>query len=536
MESFIEKNSSVLVFNAPVGMMKGVDNLFAHALEKLAEHASSVSYRLEISKASLDELGISKEYCLLNKTDSCSPITPISQKNEITVCEKSDKLIFTHYIEQAHINNALKAKKTFPLRIYGQVVGSLVVNEFDFYADTNLDSAVTTAIKEIESSIECQSVRARVEKQFNAYWYGTSLALLETRQNCRLFSKLPMPVFISGAPGSGKLIAAYSVHCHSNPPDSPFITIDCAVAREQDFSALLSHKLSDANHGSLYIRGVEKLTSADLIYLLDIIRTTNRNNMDAPFHVRIFLGITDSNNEYDNLTQLEEIEFYCLRLKMPCLQERWPDVSFTIEAFKQLGVIHQKFELTDDAWSVISDYSWPGGFGQFEAFLKKADLLAVDHLVNVNTLRKYFPNIEAVIKNNTNVESSNNKKTTIEAVMAGEVVCHPALQRACEYIHKNFQQSITMSELAQHSYISSSHLSSLFKKELSQPFKQVLNEYRVHLAKSFISESLSKQITVIAQDVGFSDFSHFEKTFKKNVGVSPGTYRNKFRMALSTNQ
>ena len=103
---------------------------------------------------------------------------------------------------------------------------------------------------------------------------------------------------------------------------------------------------------------------------------------------------------------------------------------------------------------------------------------------------------------------------------------HPAIARAISYISDHYQEDISMRDLSQASYVSSSHLSSLLKQRFGLSFKKILMNIRIEQAKYVLSQYPQRQITMVCNDAGFSDLSHFEKTFKKIVGMCPSVYRS----------
>ena len=111
---------------------------------------------------------------------------------------------------------------------------------------------------------------------------------------------------------------------------------------------------------------------------------------------------------------------------------------------------------------------------------------------------------------------------------------HPALARAILFLNKNFQSDITMKQLAAECYVSTSHLSSLFKQQFKLSFKKILTHLRIEKAKSILNENPHRQITHICSDAGFSDLSHFEKTFKRYVGMTPGKFRRLVKESSSS--
>lgn len=106
-------------------------------------------------------------------------------------------------------------------------------------------------------------------------------------------------------------------------------------------------------------------------------------------------------------------------------------------------------------------------------------------------------------------------------------ILHPNLQRALAYLSENFAETISLGELAKHSGVSPSHLAYLFKSALGIPFKPFLGRVRIEKAKQRLVDWAPVRITEVAFDVGFMDLSHFEKLFKRVVGVNAREYRRR---------
>lgn len=101
------------------------------------------------------------------------------------------------------------------------------------------------------------------------------------------------------------------------------------------------------------------------------------------------------------------------------------------------------------------------------------------------------------------------------------------LKSAREYIDNNYYKKITIEEISEHVFMSTSYLCYLFKTKLNC----TVNDYitRVRIEKSIeLMKKRELSVGEIMNKVGFSSQSHFTKTFKKVIGVTPGNYRNKF--------
>ncbi len=98
------------------------------------------------------------------------------------------------------------------------------------------------------------------------------------------------------------------------------------------------------------------------------------------------------------------------------------------------------------------------------------------------------------------------------------------LQIIIHYVHQNYQDGISLSDLAKQMYTSTSTLSRLFKKQTGTYFAEFVNQVRTKYA---IDELLytEKNMTKIAMDCGFSNASAFTKVFKETYGITPTEYR-----------
>ncbi|PUU90459.1 MULTISPECIES: response regulator [Halanaerobium] len=97
------------------------------------------------------------------------------------------------------------------------------------------------------------------------------------------------------------------------------------------------------------------------------------------------------------------------------------------------------------------------------------------------------------------------------------------------YIAENYQDGITLSELARKFNLSAGHLSNLFHEESGESFSDYLNMIRLNKAKELLKTTDDK-IYQIADQLGFNDAYYFSSWFKKMVGASPTTYRDNINL------
>jgi two-component system response regulator YesN len=99
------------------------------------------------------------------------------------------------------------------------------------------------------------------------------------------------------------------------------------------------------------------------------------------------------------------------------------------------------------------------------------------------------------------------------------------VNNAVRYIRENYAKKMTLSEVADNTYVSQWHLSKLLNKHMNQSFSEILNQIRIDEAKELLKNP-SLRIGEVAEAVGFLDLAHFSRVFKKQTGVSANEYRN----------
>ena len=87
------------------------------------------------------------------------------------------------------------------------------------------------------------------------------------------------------------------------------------------------------------------------------------------------------------------------------------------------------------------------------------------------------------------------------------------------------EQHLSLSDVADHVYVSQWHLSKLLNRETEQSFFDLLGSLRIGRAKELLADP-SMRIQDVAEATGFSDVAHFSRSFKRIAGCTPGEYRN----------
>jgi len=102
-----------------------------------------------------------------------------------------------------------------------------------------------------------------------------------------------------------------------------------------------------------------------------------------------------------------------------------------------------------------------------------------------------------------------------------------SIKKAQEFIENNFQNKITVDQLATMFALSRRNLERRFKKATSNTVVEYIQRVKIEAAKKNL-ESAKKNINEVMYEVGYNDTKAFRTTFKRITGLSPIQYRNKY--------
>lgn len=104
------------------------------------------------------------------------------------------------------------------------------------------------------------------------------------------------------------------------------------------------------------------------------------------------------------------------------------------------------------------------------------------------------------------------------------------IRKAQELIEANFQDKMTVDELAAQLCIGRRNLERRFKKATANTVVEYIQRVKIEAAKKNL-ETGRKNVNEVMYDVGYSDTKAFRTVFKKITGLSPIEYRNKYNKA-----
>lgn len=97
------------------------------------------------------------------------------------------------------------------------------------------------------------------------------------------------------------------------------------------------------------------------------------------------------------------------------------------------------------------------------------------------------------------------------------------MQAIYQYVADHFAEPLNIEALAEVANLTVPSFCRYFKRKTRQTCTDFVNEYRVNQACKRLQGAMG--ISQVAFEVGFNNLSHFNKTFKRVMGVNPKEYR-----------
>ncbi len=103
-----------------------------------------------------------------------------------------------------------------------------------------------------------------------------------------------------------------------------------------------------------------------------------------------------------------------------------------------------------------------------------------------------------------------------------------SVEQTRELLHSHFSESLTLDGIARSVGTHPVHLARMFRRYHHCTIGEYVRKLRIEFACREISATDSP-LARIASRIGFYDQSHFSRTFKRMMGITPGQYRAAFR-------
>lgn len=98
------------------------------------------------------------------------------------------------------------------------------------------------------------------------------------------------------------------------------------------------------------------------------------------------------------------------------------------------------------------------------------------------------------------------------------------IDKVKRHIAQNIENELTCEEIAATVFLNPIYLTRIFKRETGVGVSEYLQQERVRIAKELLAGT-NMPVNIVAAKVGYSNFSHFSRMFRKHCGMSPIDFR-----------
>ncbi|WP_171691677.1 response regulator transcription factor [Paenibacillus germinis] len=151
------------------------------------------------------------------------------------------------------------------------------------------------------------------------------------------------------------------------------------------------------------------------------------------------------------------------------------------------------------------------------SYLLKEDCLAHDSLL-ADTLKQLIAKLNGRSYDAVNMD----EHSSISEYPPGHQ--NSAMETVIRQLQADLSKSYRMEQVASQVGYSMPYFSTMFKKTTGRTFTQYIMELRINKAKQMISTT-NLRTNEIAERVGLENYRHFNKIFKRIVGMNPSDYR-----------
>ncbi|BBU55698.1 MULTISPECIES: sigma-54-dependent transcriptional regulator [Mameliella] len=224
---------------------------------------------------------------------------------------------------------------------------------------------------------------------------GRSAPMQAVRAMLEKLAPLPTPVLFTGATGTGKELAARTLHQMGGRAERPFVAVNCAAIAPDRIAAELFGEVEGdrlrpglfllADGGTLFLDEVAQMSETLQAALLRVIEDQRirplRAEREIPLDLRLtFATNTDLDKAVDDGRFRADLyhRINVLRIEMPPLSDRSEDIvelaALFIQHFSRaLGL--PELKLDDETLLKLSRYPWPGNVRELRNLVERSVIL-----------------------------------------------------------------------------------------------------------------------------------------------------------------
>jgi AraC family L-rhamnose operon regulatory protein RhaS len=113
------------------------------------------------------------------------------------------------------------------------------------------------------------------------------------------------------------------------------------------------------------------------------------------------------------------------------------------------------------------------------------------------------------------------------AIPCPEIQEHAGTERIILYLHAHYHEKITIPALTRAFHTNRTTLTERFRRATKMPIMAYLAHLRMRQASLLLRDTVLPVSEVMLR-VGYQDSTHFWRTFRKHIGLSPSEYRDRY--------
>lgn len=212
------------------------------------------------------------------------------------------------------------------------------------------------------------------------YWIGNSEALRLLNRNIELLAKSSKPVLIRANKGTGKMIAARSLHCYRHTELAPFYEADCADWSDDNAAQILQTMAHYGRGDTLFLRNIDQLSVVNFLALMKFYSAQGKNH-----RVNLILSFSERNPIISS-EMFEWLAANTHQLLLPDLLERAEDVRDLAQYFMHEFELGVEFDFSEDAWLLLEKFHWKNNVQELKELIYRVALTVEKPIVPTSTL------------------------------------------------------------------------------------------------------------------------------------------------------
>jgi DNA-binding NtrC family response regulator len=291
-----------------------------------------------------------------------------------------------------------------PLASATEVVRLLRVGAFHVYAQGDATSLLCLAAN--SKWAQQEEAASHESDTCSRMLVGESRPIRLIAEQIRLVAPRRATVLITGETGTGKEVAARSIHASGNRSRFPLVAVNCSALPEALLEAeLFGHvkgaftgaignrvgRFEEANRGTIFLDEIGDLPFGLQAKLLRVLQEREFQRLGSSETIQVDARvIVATNSDLPELVKqgkFREDLYYRLNvvpLAMPPLREHSSDIALLVQHFiakicRDEGIVPK--QISQETLARLAAHDWPGNVRQLENAVEKAIVLSGDRAV-----------------------------------------------------------------------------------------------------------------------------------------------------------